>query len=476
MKKLVEKVNGPARTNKSYGDVALDLLNDDTPVRRWLTTLRKNIVDKNAVQELSVRMGITKNEALRTLEADAATGAIQALRWVDKAKGIFASMLKHGFVTLDKGLTSVQKDSKLNLINILAPLYQKGENDNVNYDELAKLYFISRRGEKLNEKGKAIPLTEAEIEQGLQIAIDYPFIEEVFDNFQEYNNKTIDFAVDSGILSNEPNIKEITDALKKAGIESTKGKTPEEILELARNYNERVKPENRIELRSTAQIWKDDSVYYPFYRKMEDDSIQGPNIAGGMMTGNPLNVKLKGSEEAVDVPFLEAIYRNQLSIVTAGSKNDALQKLLRNFVLSGRAIEIDAKDASGMDVLSAYVNGRRRFFRVDDAFYLKGLENLGMVDDAGIVKALAFPATVLRETVTRDPGFVLVNMLRDTLSATVTSGAGITPVVDTFKNFKVFGKEDLSDLETFGVLGGYDYSADGVSVVNYTKEFLEKKV
>ena len=93
-------------------------------------------------------MGITKNEALRTLEADAATGAIQALRWVDKAKGIFASMLKHGFVTLDKGLTSVQKDSKLNLINILAPLYQKGENDNVNYEELAKLYFISRERRK----------------------------------------------------------------------------------------------------------------------------------------------------------------------------------------------------------------------------------------------------------------------------------------------------------------------------------------
>ena len=55
-------------------------------------------------------------------------------------------------------------------------------------------------------------------------------------------------------------------------------------------------------LRSTAQIWKDDASYYPFYRKMvNDDSIQGPNIAGGMMTGNPLNVKLKGSEEAVNV-------------------------------------------------------------------------------------------------------------------------------------------------------------------------------
>ena len=473
--KLVEKVNGPARNTESFGDVALNLLNDNTPVRKWLTRLRAAVIDKTAISELSVRTGITKNEALRTLEEDASTGAIQALRWVDKAKGIFASMLKHGFVTLDNGLTSVKRDAKLNLINVFGTLYQKSENDNVNYDELAKLYFISRRGQKLNEKGKPIPLTETEIEQGLQIAIDYPFIKEVFDNFQEFNNKTIDFAVDAGILANDPNIKEITKALNDAGIESTKDKTPEEILELARNYNERVNPENAIELRSTAQIWKDDSSYYPFYRKMEDDSIQGPSIAGGMMTGNPLNIKLKGSEEAIDVPFLQAIYRNQLSIVTAGAKNDALQKLLRNFVLSGRAVEIDAKDASGMDVLSAFVNGRRRFFRVDDAFYLKGLENLGMVDDAGIVKALAFPATVLRETVTRDPGFVLVNMLRDTLSATVTSGAGITPIVDTFKNFKVFGKEDLSDLEVFGVLGGYDYSADGQSVVNYTKRILREE-
>ena len=103
--------------------------------------IKKNIVDKNAVQELSVRMLHYKERSLRTLEADAATGAIQALRWVDKAKGIFASMLKHGFVTLDKGLTSVQKDSKLNFINILAPLYQKGENDNVNYDELSQALF-----------------------------------------------------------------------------------------------------------------------------------------------------------------------------------------------------------------------------------------------------------------------------------------------------------------------------------------------
>jgi len=56
-------------------------------------------------------------------------------------------------------------------------------------------------------------------------------------------------------------------------------------------------------------------------------------------------------------------------------------------------------------------------------------------------------------------------MFRDTLSAAVTSGAGFTPVVDTVKGFA----SDLSDLERFGVLGGYDYSADAESVVGFVK-------
>ena len=81
------------------------------------------------------------------------------------------------------------------------------------------------------------------------------------------------------------------------------------------------------------------------------------------------------------------------------------------------------------------------------------------------------PATLLRETVTRDPGFILINMLRDTMSASVTSGSRITPVIDTFRNFQLFGATDLRELERFGVLGGYDYSADSVDAVR----FFDKK-
>ena len=80
------------------------------------------------------------------------------------------------------------------------------------------------------------------------------------------------------------------------------------------------------------------------------------------------------------------------------------------------------------------------------------------------------PSTILRDTVTRDPGFIAVNLLRDTLSATVTSGVnlsagedGFTPMIDTMKNMF----SDMSDLERFGVIGGYDFANDEGDVVDY---------
>ena len=74
-------------------------------------------------------------------------------------------------------------------------------------------------------------------------------------------------------------------------------------------------------------------------------------------------------------------------------------------------------------------------------------------------------ASTLRDTVTRDPGFVMVNLLRDSLSTMVTSGANYTPVLDTLKNMMA----DMSELERFGVIGGYDFQNDEGSIKRYIK-------
>ena len=159
--------------------------------------------------------------------------------------------------------------------------------------------------------------------------------------------------------------------------------------------NKVLKTADKIELRPTAEVWKDNADYYPFYRVMADESIQGPNIGAGSLGGNPLNQKLKGSKEALEASPLSVIFKNQLAIVNAAMKNDAHRKLVRNYVKSNRAEEISSKEAQGSDVIPIYVNGVKRFFRVEDPEMLYGLTTAGILNENAIVKFLSFPATVL---------------------------------------------------------------------------------
>jgi hypothetical protein len=74
---------------------------------------------------------------------------------------------------------------------------------------------------------------------------------------------------------------------------------------------------------------------------------------------------------------------------------------------------------------------------------------------------LSAPANVLRNLVTKDPGFMMANLLRDSLSSYVTSGQKITPIVGTMVNFgkALSGKDKiLQALFNAGIIGGYEFS------------------
>ena len=199
---------------------------------------------------------------------------------------------------------------------------------------------------------------------------------------------------------------------------------------------------------------------------VDDSGIKGPKIAGGSLPGNPLDIQIKGSEEIIDADPIEAISRNSLSILTAALKNDAMNKIVRDLETMGLAQKISAKDAGKADSLFFFENGNKQHYQVDDPRLVYSLQNVGGVAPGAIGKFLAVPAGLLRDTVTRDPGFVVINILRDTLSSAVTSGAPYTPIIDSVKN--MFGS--MEELEQFGVLGGYDYSVDEGSV----KQFITR--
>ena len=403
----------------------------------------------------------TQEEAAKAAEKvmlannSAATGTMASLRFGDRARGVFQAMLMVGTPTSkiegDDSLTFVEAhelDAKYNpflspekqdtidpntgivikkagkyyggLMQIMAPLYA---NPSVNLEEVFGIYAKLKRVQKLQQEGREFetPITPKDLEQIRVIETKYKSVVEAYENYQAWNNQLIAFAKDKGLLSAEQ-----------------------------------------------ALLWQEQSSYYPFYREMVDDEgITAPTIGGGALPNNPLNIEMKGSQREINVNPIEAISRNSLSILTGAMKNDGTTKLLEDLETMGEARRVSPQEAGKLNTIFSFENGQKQYWEVDDVELFHGIQAIGGVKTDAVTRFLAFPSAILRDTVTRDPGFVVVNLLRDTLSAAVTSGAplgfgedGFTPIIDTVRNMFA----DMSDLEKFGVVGGYDFQNDEGSV------------
>jgi hypothetical protein len=126
----------------------------------------------------------------------------------------------------------------------------------------------------------------------------------------------------------------------------------------------------------------------------------------------------------------------------------------------------------GPDIVTLKVRGKPVSFRIYDPLIL---DSMTAIDGSGIeeISRIFFgPAsTLLRETVTRTPGFMLANMLRDSLSAFVTSGSSFVPLIGTTKGFF----SNINNLERTGVIGGYDFKVDQQDIGKTFREEAERR-
>ena len=465
---------------KSFGARLIEVVKDPiTSIRNTFGNFRQNFVDKLDKVDKKILQATEQNEDVRLANNTADTATMAALRMADRARGLFQAMLTKGNIADQiegqDALATVVKTKEGGLIQILAPLYSKPELDQ---ERIFKLYASLKRQENFNEQGRLVssPITDADLALIEKIENNYEDVKTVFDNYQKWNNELIEFAVRKGLLSRYKSNNEIIQELiqlredgkinidnqtlqtMQALSDEAGGRSVDQIRSIGQQFG--------VDTRGQAELWKEHSSYYPFYRNMVDDSgITAPTIAGGALPNNPLSISLEGSENPLDVNPLEAISRNSLSILTASLKNDGLAKLVRDLEAIGEAKEISAADAGQLNSIFVFEDGIKRHYLVDRNI-VEGVQGVGGVGVSPITKLLAMPAGLLRDTVTRDPGFVVVNILRDTLSSAVTSGAEFTPVVDSVKNMF----RDMEQIEQFGVIGGYDFANDEGEV----KEFINR--
>jgi len=215
----------------------------------------------------------------------------------------------------------------------------------------------------------------------------------------------------------------------------------------------------------TAEVWKKSS-YIPFYRTgvSEDALPQVAKSVFGDMTRMKEFVAYQGSEKAVDVGLIESVVLNMSAAVDMGMKNVAQQRITRDMQKMGIARQVSLKKKRGPTDIEFKVNGNLVRFELDDTLIYDSMttQGAGYVEQAA-TKYLGMPSNVLRELITRDPGFMIANMMRDTLSTWTTSGASFAPVIGTVKGLG----DGIERLEKLGVVGGYDFAIDKKDIVKF---------
>jgi hypothetical protein len=331
----------------------------------------------------------------------------------DLSAGVAASAMgigdrQGGIPVYRNGLTTIDTSVK-GLVEALAPLAKYGDPE---VYQRYQFWAGWKRGRRLLREGKEQLYTAADAKRAQEIENNHPEFVQVQKDLIAFNNGIVNYAVQTGVLSRE-----------------------------------------------RAQLYTQYADYIPFYRQLDLDKTIGPNPFSGI-SGVRGPKELKGGESPLG-DFLENMVRNTQSMINAGMKNAAAQRATKVALEIKEVERLPGKaDGLGFDVYTQLENGQLVYYRSSDSLFIEALKSLNM-PDLPFMGLLSAPANVLRNLVTKDPGFMMANLLRDSLSSYVTSGQKITPIVGTMVNFgkALSGKnKNLQALFNAGIIGGYEFS------------------
>jgi hypothetical protein len=323
---------------------------------------------------------------------------------------------KNGLTTID---TSVKGP-----IAILAPL---AKYNNPRIYQRYQYWAGVKRGKRFMADGKEKNFEQADIARAAQLEKDHPEFVQIQKEMNEFNNGLVKYMVQTGVL--DP---------------------------------------------ARAKVYMEHADYIPFYRQMDGERTIGPNIFQSISGVKPPKA-LKGSEAPL-ADYLETIVRNAQSAIQSGMKNVAAQRAVDVAVKIKMAQRLNTQD-SGPDTVQVLEKGVRVSYRTADPLFIDACRSLNL-PDLPFMGILSAPADILRNLVTKDPGFMLANMMRDSLSSWVTSGTNMTPIIGTMSGFvkALSGKSaSMEALLNAGVLGGYEFSSGVLKSGEVLAEDMNKK-
>jgi len=357
--------------------------------------------------------------------------ATAALAWKRRSTQLNAAMVRRGMLTVDflrpgdiQSATVKVVDSNDSLLNVIKVLSEPGEVDPAtgkqkDKREIFKSYAAAMRGRGLKAAGETVPreLDDTYINTTIPfVQQNYPEIVEAYKMYQRFNRNLLDSARKAQLI------------------------TDDEFVRLTRKMD-----------------------YYSFYHEVFDESLV-PGISS--KTASKFNLRpYTGSQygNLMGDPVFVMIHNAQFW-VDAITKNIAVNKAFEvaRYMNEARILqtgeEPDQTRGEARQVMFMRQNGIQKRFAVKDPMLVLALGSDDRSDVGAFMKFLGMPTQWLRESVTRDPGFIFANLARDTLSAWITSGEDITPFISTAKGMANALKKGSSfqALMGRGVVGSYD--------------------
>lgn len=428
-KMIFDYLFAPSETGKktlrtAYGDI---------DIGRWTQVGlagRAALVDKNAavtLYEKLINQKMTGN--FERMTADYSATASLAMK--NRSSHLTAAMIRIGKLEIDFArpgdiLSATMKvtedpDSLLNVIKVLMEPGPTDSRTNKAKDkrEVFKSYAVAMRAKNKKAAGLSVPgeVDDAYINATIPFTEqNYPEVVEAYKMYQRFNKKLLESAVKAGLIKRT------------------------ELDNLTRQMD-----------------------YYGFYHEVYDTAM-----VPGMATKTASQFKLRpyrGSTQGnlVNDPVFVMIQNAQFWVDSiaknlATTKAFNVAKLMGEARLLGTGEDPKEQDGEQQQVMFFKKDGIQQRFAVKDPLLVTALGSDDRIDMGNFMKMLGLPTQLIRESVTRDPGFMVANLLRDTLSSWITSGEDITPFIGTMRGFKSALKKESSfqALMGRGVVGSYD--------------------
>jgi hypothetical protein len=395
-----------ARDEKGFVERLLSAFNPETRAKLRAGFIFQFEAFERGTKERAAKLG--DQEYMADVSATAA--ALQSMQ----AKNIVEQAMRRGVPVYRNGFTTTDDNYK-GLMEIFAPLGKTGDPEIWRYFQF---YAAAKRGYRMKQEGrenlfKFDPATRDDLAEAQTLAatakaagVDF---DAVYKEYQQWNEALVKFMKDTGVLSD-------TDAAYYT------------------KYGD----------------------YIPFYRQIDGEDTIGPKIFSSFAGVQKPKAAKGGTAKLGD--FLENVIRNASAAVESGMKNVAANRGIRDAVDSGTATQVNI---ASKDTVTVLEKGVKKFYELDDPLLFEAFKGLN-VPRMPWLQILAKPADVLRNFVTKDPGFALANIMRDSVSAWVTSGSDMKPIVDSFKQAaKILANKspEAVALAKAG-LGGYEFKGN----------------